>query len=265
MDTFLKTRDSKDRCHASINPLRARTARMSITGIPAQTLPANDWLIRRCFIAEDGHSIASVDYQAQELRVLAALSGDETMQTAFKNNADLHQVTADAAGVERPVGKMANFLTVFGGGSAKLALQADISFPVAKRVMDAFAATYPGVARLSAKLQQESSRDGYVTTPTGRRLPVDQTRAYSSLNYVIQSTGRDITASALIRLHDAGFTPYMRIPVHDELISSLPSGQADWGAKEMGRIMRYDLRGVTLDTEPKVGKRSWGSLYNADY
>ena len=56
MDTFLKTRDTNDRCHASINPLRARTARMSITGIPAQTLPAGDSTIRRCFLADEGHS-----------------------------------------------------------------------------------------------------------------------------------------------------------------------------------------------------------------
>jgi len=66
--------------------------------------------------------------QAQELRVLAALSQDPTMIEAFKNNADLHQMTADAARVERSVGKMANFLNVYGGGPGKLAESADISF-----------------------------------------------------------------------------------------------------------------------------------------
>ncbi|RYH53151.1 MAG: DNA polymerase, partial [Alcaligenaceae bacterium] len=116
VETFLSQRDAQDRCHANINPLRARTARMSITGIPAQTLPSGDWMVRRCFIADEGHLMSSVDYQAQELRVLAALSGDPTMRKAFLEGADLHQMTADSAAVNRKVGKMANFLVVYGGG-----------------------------------------------------------------------------------------------------------------------------------------------------
>ncbi len=61
---FLDERDPGDRVHPSINPLRARTARLSITGIPAQTLPSSDWMIRRCFVADRGYVLASVDYQA---------------------------------------------------------------------------------------------------------------------------------------------------------------------------------------------------------
>jgi DNA polymerase-1 len=265
VDTFLKTRDSDNRCHASINPLRARTARMSITGIPAQTLPAGDATIRRCFLADEGHRIASVDYQAQELRVLAALSGDQTMVEAFRRGDDLHQITADAAGVDRKVGKMANFLQIYGGGPAKLAQSAGIEFPAAKRVVDAFSATYPGVAKLSAQLQRDASAEGYIVTPNGRRLPVDPTRAYSALNYVIQSTSRDVTGRALLRLHDAGFTPYLRLPIHDEVLCSVPEARAEWGAAEIGRLMAEDMGPVHIGTDPEVGLRSWGSLYGSDY
>lgn len=262
---FLDEADSQNRCHASINPLQARTARMSITGIPAQTLPAGDCMVRRCFLADPDQLIASVDYQAQELRVLAALSGDQTMIEAFRNDADLHQLTADAAGVDRKIGKMANFLQVYGGGPGKLADSADIPFPVAKRVVDAFSEKYPGVAKLSAKLQREASRDGYIVTKVGRRLPVDPTRAYSALNYVIQSTSRDVTGRALIRLHEAGFTPYLRLPIHDEILASVPADKAEWGAKEIGRVMTEVMGPVTIGTDPEVGGRSWGSLYGADY
>lgn len=265
VDTFLKTRDSSDRCHASINPLRARTARMSITGIPAQTLPAGDWMVRRCFVADAGQLIASVDYQAQELRVLAALSGDETMQTAFKQNADLHQLTADASGVDRAVGKMVNFAYVYGSGAKNISDQADISIPLAAKVIKGFEERYPKVKQLSQRLQEEGSKNGYVTTPTGRRLPVDPTRAYSALNYQIQSTSRDITAAALLRLDAAGFTPYLRLPIHDEVLCSLPAERAEWGAQEVGRIMATDFRGVHIGTDASVGKRSWGSLYQSDY
>jgi DNA polymerase-1 len=265
VENFLSQADTGNRCHASINPLQARTARMSITGIPAQTLPAGDSTVRRCFLADPGHLIASVDYQSQELCVLAALSGDRTMIQAFKQNADLHQITADAAGVSRKVGKATNFTTVYGGGPAKVAETAGISFPEAKRAVDAFAETYPGVAVLSQKLQREAAGNGYITTPSGRRLPVDPTRAYSSLNYLVQSTARDVTGRALLRLHDAGFTPYVRLVIHDELLASVPEAMAVWGAEEIGKIMTEQMDGVTISTDPEVGQRSWGSLYGSDY
>jgi DNA polymerase-1 len=262
---FLDARDRDDRCHTFINPLQARTSRMSITGIPAQTLPASDALVRRCFVAEPGHVIASVDYQTQELRVLAALSGDKTMIAAFERGADLHQITADASQVPRKVGKMTNFLTVYGGGPKKLAEQAHIDFPTARRVLDGFAKTYPGVNKYSKKLAAQAGSCGHITTPMGRRLPVDSSRSYSALNYMIQSSSRDVTCRALIRLHEAGFTPYLRLPIHDEIVASLPSARAQWGAAEIGRLMAEQMGPVLIGTEPEVGARSWGSLYGADY
>ncbi|ACE79969.1 DNA polymerase [Mycobacterium phage Pukovnik] len=262
---FLEVKDSDDRCHTFVNPLQARTSRMSITGIPAQTLPAGDWTVRRCFLAEPGHVMSSIDYQTQELRVLAALSGDKTMIEAFKTGADLHQMTADAAQVPRKIGKMANFLTVYGGGAKTLAEQANIDFPTAKRVLEAFAKTYPGVARYSKKLAAEAGRQGYIVNGMGRRLPVDSSRTYSALNYMIQSSSRDVTCRALIRLHEAGFTPYLRLPIHDEIVASLPAEKAEWGAKKIGQLMAEEMGPVTIGTDPEVGKRSWGSLYGADY
>lgn len=267
---FLTEADSQSRCHAHINPLQARTARMSITGIPAQTLPSGDWMVRRCFLADPGHLIASVDYQAQELRVLAALSGDRTMIQAFKDNADLHLMTAQAAfgphitkenKAERGYAKVVNFGRVYGGGAKTVAAQTGLDFPTAKRVVDGFDRAYPGVAVLSSKLQKEATEAGHIVTPVGRRLPVDPTRAYSALNYLIQSSSRDVTGRALIRLHDAGFTPYLRLPIHDEVLASVPAAQAEWGAAEIGRIMAEEMGPVHIGTDPDVGGRSWGSLY----
>ena len=262
---FLDARDAENRCHTFINPLQARTSRMSITGIPAQTLPASDSLVRRCFVAEPGQLICSVDYQAQELRVLAALSGDKTMIQAFENDLDLHQITADASQVSRKIGKMANFLTVYGGGPKTLAEQAGIDMPTAKRVLDGFAKTYPGVAAYSKRLAAEASKRGYIITPSGRRLPVDSSRAYSALNYMVQSTSREVTCRALIRLHEAGFTPYLRLPIHDEIVASLPAEKAEWGASRIASLMAEQMGPVMIGTDAEVGKRSWGSLYGNDY
>jgi DNA polymerase-1 len=265
VDGFLNQMDKNARCHASINPLRARTVRMSITGIPAQTLPAGDWLVRRCFIADPNQVMVSVDYQAQELRVLAGLSGDPTMQRAFVNGDALHQITADASGVSRKIGKMTNFLTVYGGGARNLAGQADIDLDLAKKVIAGFDKAYPKVKELSRKLQREATMNGYVTTPSGRVLPVDENRPYAALNYMVQSSSRDITAGGLIRLHKAGFTPYLRLPIHDEVLASVPADKAVWGANEIGRLMSTTFRGVHVGTDPEVGGRSWGSLYGSEY
>lgn len=262
---FLDSRDSEDRCHTFINPLQARTSRMSITGIPAQTLPTGDSTVRRCFVAEEGHLIASVDYQTQELRVLASLSKDRTMIRAFEEGADLHQITADASQVTRKVGKMANFLTVYGGGPEALSAQAHVDIDTATKVLDGFSKTYPGVSSYSKKLASMARGNGYIITPSGRRLPVDSSRSYSALNYMVQSTSRDVTCRALIRLHEAGFTPYLRLPIHDEFVASLPADKAGWGSKEIARIMQEQMGPVLIGTDPEVGKRSWGSLYGAEY
>lgn len=191
---FLDNRDSQDRCHASIQPLRARTARMSITGIPAQTLPAGDWKVRRCFVADPGHSIVSIDYKAQELRVLAALSGDQNMIDAFATGADLHQMTADASGVPRSVGKTVNFAYVYGSGPKNIAETCGITVAKAREVIKGFESTYPAVKRLSDKLQRTATQRGYIETPSGRRIPVDKERPYAALNYCLSPDTKILTA-----------------------------------------------------------------------
>lgn len=259
--SFLRATDARGRVHASINTLQARTGRMSISGVPAQTLPSNDSLIRNCFVADEDEVIASVDYSAQELRVTAALSRDATMLRAFRDRLDLHQLTADAAGVGRKVGKMANFLTVYGGGWRALMEQGKVDEATARRVIKAFGDTYPGVASMAEKLTAEGRRHGFITTPTGRVLRIDRDRAYSAMNYQVQSTSRDITAAALIRLDAAGFTPHMRLPIHDEVLFSLPRAEADGLAAEAGQIMLHVINGLQIPTDPEVGRRTWGSLY----
>jgi DNA polymerase-1 len=269
VDGFLNNMDSAGRCHASINTLQARTGRMSITGIPAQTLPASDYTIRKCFVAEEGHSLVSVDYKGQELRVLAALSGDETMIKAFENDWNLHLMTAQAAfgdhvlkdSKEYKAGKITNFARVFGGGAKVVAEQTGLTFMQAKRVVEAFDKRYPGVTRYADILSAQAQTKGYITTHFGRRLPVDPERSYSALNYMVQSSSRDITCRGILRAYRAGFGPYMRLPIHDELLLSMPTPRARWGADEVARHMSEHLGVVFIDTDAEVGRRSWGSLY----
>ncbi|MFC4501724.1 MULTISPECIES: DNA polymerase [Streptomyces] len=257
----LNGRDSEDRVHASINSLQARTSRMSISGsIPAQTFPSGDGYVRHTFLAEEGHVTATVDFANMELRYLAAFSRDPTMLRAFLNGEDLHQITADAAGVIRKVGKMANFLTVFGGGWAALMEQANVDEETARRVLQAFNETYPGVGAFGKSLAEEAKRTGYVWTATGRRLPVDPGKWFRALNYFIQGGSRDVTARAILKLSEAGFDDFMRLPIHDELIFSFPEKEACEMAREAVRIMQFPVQGLLIPADAEIGRRSWGSV-----
>jgi DNA polymerase-1 len=272
-EAFLDNQDENGRCHANINTMQARTARMSITGIPAQTLPSGDWKVRRCFVADEGDVMASVDYSNMELRVMGALAPDPVMIDAFKRGLDLHLLTAQAAfgshitkdDKERKYGKGANFCKAFGGGVNAIVEQFGIDRKNAERVVKAFDDTYAGVTKYSKKLQNQARREGYVVTATGRRLYVDKERPYSALNYVVQSSARDITGAAMIRLDRAGFTPMMRLPIHDEVLFSFPEKEAGELAQQAGELMKQTVNGLDVPTDPEIGRRSWGSLYGADY
>lgn len=263
-ESFLANMDADGRCHASINTLQARTGRMSITGIPAQTLPSGDWTVRRCFLADEGHVMGSIDYINQELRMAGALSGDERMYRAFANGEDLHQITADTAGVLRKIGKMANFLVCFGGGWKALVEQGKVTEAIAKRTIAGFKKAYPGVEALATELATLARQQGYIETVTGRRLYVDPGRSYSAINYAIQSASRDVTARGLLKCDRAGLTSYLRLPIHDEVVASLPLKEAHSLAREIGECLRTNLRGMDFATDPEVGGRSWGSLYVTD-
>ncbi|MFI5865874.1 DNA polymerase [Streptomyces sp. NPDC051546] len=257
----LNGRDSDDRVHGSINSLQARTSRMSISGsIPAQTFPSGDGYVRHMFLADEGHVSCSVDFGNMELRYLAAFSRDPTMLNAFINNMDLHQITADAAGVSRKVGKMANFLTVFGGGWGALMEQAAVDEATARKVLEAFAATYPRVGTFGKRLAEEARKTGYVWTATGRRLPVDPGKWFRALNYFIQGGSRDVTARAILELDKAGFTPYMRLPIHDEIVFSFPEQEAPEMAREAARLMQFSVQGLLIPADAEIGERSWGSV-----
>ncbi|MFG2228002.1 DNA polymerase [Streptomyces sp. NPDC048644] len=264
-DRALGGQDAEGRVHASINSCLARTARMSITGaIPAQTLPAGDSYVRHCFLAEPGHVTVSSDYGNMELRVLAAFSGDATMLGAFHRGLDLHQITADAAGVDRKAGKGTNFTVVFGGGWKAVVEQYGVSETEAKRAVKAFWETYPGVKCFADRLQREARRTGFIYTGTGRRLPVDKDRVYSALNYFIQSTSRDITARALIELDRHGYTEFVRLPIHDELVFSFPEDRAAELAEKTARIMEMTVRGLLVPVDAEIGERSWGSVLDLE-
>lgn len=267
--------DSRGRVHPSINSLEARTSRMSITGaFPAQTVPAKDSFVRHMFLAEEGDVWCAIDYGNMELRGLAGWSQDRTMLRAFHENLDLHDMTATAAfgpmpkggghHPKRKAGKGTNYTVCFGGGWNAVHTQWGIPPEDAKKAVKAFWEAYPRAKKLSNKLMEQARRQGGIYTATGRWVPVDQERPYAALNYFVQGSCRDITARALIQLHGAGMSPYMRLPVHDEIVFSFPQQQAEELAQEAKRLMEFTVGGLQLPADPEIGERSWGSVIDAE-
>ncbi|WP_025275011.1 DNA polymerase [Haloglycomyces albus] len=269
-EPFLARRDSKGRIHPDIRPLAARTGRMSVRTPAVQTLPSDSQDIRSCLVAEPGHVIVSVDYQAVEMRVIAALARETRMLDAIEAGEDLHGFTASLVfgdgytDKQRKLMKSVGFGKLYGGGAKTLSKQAGITLEEAQRACDAYDEAYPKIAAYSKRLVDQARRRGYVINPFGRKLFVDQSRAYAAVNFMIQSTARDLFTQSLIRLDRVGYTPYLRLPVHDEVLASVPEAAAVKAAAHIAEVMADVFESVPIATDAEIGEQSWGSIYPAD-
>ncbi|QMU72122.1 DNA polymerase [Streptacidiphilus sp. P02-A3a] len=270
--TFLDTVDAAGRIHPMINTLQARTGRMSITRPALQTLPSSDQMIRRCLLADEDEVMISADFAAVEMRVLAALADVKRMQEAILGGRDLHDFTAamvfgpNFTKAQRKLAKGIGFGKVYGGGADTIQRQTGAPMAEVREALAAYDRVYPEIKRASARWQREARATGMVhLSATGRRLPLDRDRTYAVTNYACQSTARDVLGQAMINMDEAGLTEYLRLPIHDEVLASVPADRAEEIAREIERCMRFPLYGVPIDAEAEIGGRSWGSLYGADY
>ncbi|MFE5621707.1 DNA polymerase [Streptomyces virginiae] len=274
-DTFLETVDADGRCHPFVNTLQARTGRMSITRPALQTLPSSDFMIRRALLADEGHVIVSTDFQAIEMRVLAALANVKRMKEGFVSGGDkfdIHMYTAQlikgegATQKQRKIFKGAGFGKVYGGGVGTVARQTGAPEHEIRQAFAEYDRVFPEIKRASSRWQREARNTGLVTvSATGRRLPLDRNRMYAVVNYQCQSAARDVLGQAMLNVEQAGLLPFTRLPIHDELVASVPKAEAQDYAREFERCMTMDLFGVPVTAGAEVGGRSWGSLYGADY
>lgn len=267
-DTFLRTVDASGRIHPMINTLQARTGRMSVTGPALQTLPSTDYLIRGALLADEGHVIVSTDFTAIELRILAALADVTRMKQAINNGDDLHDFTARLVFGDgftkrhRKIAKGIGFGKVYGGGLDTIARQTGAPRDEVRAALAAYDRAYPQIRRASSRWQREARATGLVTvSATGRRLPLDAHRMYAVVNYQCQSAARDVLGQAMLHMEAAGLLPYMKLPIHDEVLASVPKSEASDFAREFERCMTMTILGVPIAAEAEIGGRSWGSLY----
>lgn len=232
------------RVHTSYHQAGAWTGRFSSTDPNLQNIPIRTEegrRIRRAFIASTGYRMLAADYSQIELRIMAHLSKDEGLLTAFSENRDIHQATAaevfnvgldDVTPLQRRNAKAINFGLIYGMSSYGLAKQLNIHRSEAQHYIDRYFERYPGVKQYMEKTRQSAHELGYVETLYGRQLHLVDINASNmqrqrasermAINAPMQGTAADIIKRAMIKvaalIDQSGWDIKMIMQVHDELV-----------------------------------------------
>jgi DNA polymerase I len=240
--------------HPTLQTLGTVTGRMSASSPNIQNYNKKDSTLRNLYVARPGHKLISCDFSQVELRVLAALAGEDKMIDAIANGDDLHQLTADLLGVDRQVGKTVNFLIVYGGGGSKLAQSIDMPVDFCKQVVSNYWRQYPKIAALRSSTM---GMDG-ITTISGRAVPTatlpdGSSKAYANLNYLVQGSARELLVGAWRRYASVPeWADTVWFPVHDELILEVPDNMVDLALERIGECMSCDFYGVPIVADAHV-------------
>jgi DNA polymerase-1 len=241
------------RVHTTYGQAVAVTGRLAsnnpnLQNIPIRTERGKE--IRKAFIPKGGNVIISADYSQIELRIVAAISGDENMCNAFRNNTDIHTATAakvfnvDANNVTREMrykAKSVNFGIIYGQGAFGLADNLGISRTEAKEIIDNYKKEFNGITKYMDNMINFCREHGYVQTLMGRKRWLKDinsgnftVRGYAERNAInspIQGTAADMIKMAMIKIHDAmqkeNLKSKMIMQVHDELVFDAVPGELD--------------------------------------
>jgi len=259
------------RVHPHINQLQARTGRMSVTEPALQTVPRKK-VVRDAFIPDEGQKMILVDYDNEELRVAAHFAGDQNMIDALAEGRDLHGETAARlygpgyTPAQRTTAKNARFSWLYGAGVPKFARTAGIPESEAAAVFRTLSEMSPGMARTMTEVVRRvreraaGSEFGWITISDGRNLKVKADKAYAGFNFLVQGSCAVVLKQSIVDLDAAGLGDFIRLPIHDELILSVPEGDLDAAVPEIQRCMTREDWRVPLTVSPKIVDR-WGDEY----
>ncbi len=271
----LQVNPDSGRVHTSYHQAVAATGRLSSSDPNLQNIPVRTTQgrrIRQAFVPEDGHLMVAADYSQIELRIMAHLSGDEGLISAFRSDLDIHSATAAevfgvAAGEvtadQRRSAKAINFGLIYGMSAFGLARQLDVDRSAAQEYVDLYFARYPGVRDYMERTREQARENGFVETLFGRRLYLPDIRARnpqrrqyaerSAINAPMQGTAADIIKRAMISVADwldeneSGTRLIMQ--VHDELVFEVPTGETD---RVIPRLLDCMSGAADLDVPLKV-------------
>ena len=265
------------RIHTSFNQAVTATGRLSSTNPNLQNIPVREEMgrrIREAFVPSDEeHLLLSADYSQVELRLMAHLSGDESLIEAFRHGEDIHAATAaklfhknitEVTTDERRKAKTANFGIIYGISAFGLAQRLEISRTEAKELIEGYFRTYPKVKAYMDNAIVKARETGYVTTAFGRRRilrDIDSRNAVArgvaernAINAPIQGSAADIMKLAMIeiarRFMEEGIRSKMILQVHDEVIIDMLIGERE----RVENIVREAMEGVAQLSIPLISE-----------
>src|SRR5438094_728643 len=236
------------RIHTTFNQLVAATGRLSSQDPNLMNIPIRTELgrrIRAAFIPEEGWSFVAADYSQIELRILAHLSGDESIIESFRRGEDIHTRTAsevfkiapsDVGSLQRTIAKSANYAILYGVSAFGLSQATKIDREEAQRYISAYFTTHPAVRAFIDTTLTNGRQAGWVATLLGRRRYLPDLRSNNpvarnaaermAMNAPVQGTASDMIKIAMVRVHaalrDRGLRARMLLQVHDELLFEAP-------------------------------------------
>ncbi len=276
------------RVHTSYHQAVTATGRLSSTDPNLQNIPIRTEegrRVRQAFIPRDGYKIVAADYSQIELRIMAHLSKDEGLLTAFSQGKDIHKATAaEVFGVsvdevtvdQRRSAKAINFGLIYGMSAFGLAKQLNIPRQEAQKYMDLYFERYPGVLEYMESTREFAKANGYVKTVFGRRLYLPDIKASNgarrkgaeraAINAPMQGTAADIIKKAMIEVDrwiqdSASDTVTMMMQVHDELVFEIASDKVEEYTQTITTIMQNAATlSVPLLVEAGVGE-NWDEAH----
>ena len=271
------------RIHSSFNQTETRTGRISSTepnlqNIPVRTERGKEF--RRFFKAADGCVLVDADYSQIELRVLAHISGDETMRKAFRDNTDIHTVTAsEVFGVPiemvtplmRSRAKAVNFGIVYGIGAFSLSRDIGVTMREAQKYIENYLTRFSSIDSYMKNVIEQAKIDGYVTTLEGRRRYLPElsasnrnTRAFGervARNAPIQGTAADIIKIAMVRVDERlkreGLEARLILQVHDELLVEAPAFES----MQVAMLLQEEMENAVQMSIPLTAEASMGETW----
>jgi DNA polymerase-1 len=280
-DSILQLVDRKTKkLHARFNQAVTATGRLSSSEPNLQNIPVKTEMgkeIRKAFVSgEKGKVLLAADYSQIELRILAHLSGDKKLIEAFKEDKDIHKVTAakifgckigDVTDEMRRAAKTINFGIIYGMGPFRLAKDLGIELGDAQSFIDSYFNQYSGVKKFIDKTIAEAKKNGYVTTLLNRRRyipefnePNERIKAFAervAVNTPVQGSAADLIKLAMIVCHDnlKKDGADIIIQVHDELVFKVPEKGSEGIAKKVKDIMEKVITlKVPLTVDIQSGK-----------
>jgi DNA polymerase-1 len=275
------------RIHATFNQTVAATGRLSVTEPNLQNIPirtAEGRRIREAFGAERGHLLLSADYSQIELRILAHLSGDQTLIDTFRRGEDVHDRTARevfgpfsaiSADEQRRFSKMVNYALIYGKSAYTLAKDLEVPREQAQSFIDAYFARYPAVRAFIEQTVARARETGEVRTLLGRlrRLPDLQAANFQvraeaerqAMNTPVQGSAADLIKKAMLDLRralsDRGMAARLILQIHDELLLEVPEEEAEAVRVLVKEVMERALElQVPLVVDARLGT-SWAEVH----